>query len=311
MKRRLTLSGLVVAGALTAVLGAQQTPAVSAIQIDRVKDNLYVLRGAGGNTAAFITAGGIVLVDTKLPGWGRPLLQALKGISNKPVTTIINTHTHFDHVSGNVEFPANVDVVAHETTAALMREMRQPTGTYAPQRNVFRETDGHALAARTFTDRMVMGTGDDRIELRYFGRAHTGGDAFVIFPALRAMHAGDVFPNKGIPIIDINNGGSGVEYVETLTKATLFEDIDTVITGHHPTTLTLADMRMYRDFNRDFVDMIRAAKHAGRTIDDVARTWTVPERFLAAGYIQPPPGSSGQGTERLRMNIEIIWREVQ
>src|SRR5688500_13129724 len=270
MERRLVLSGLVVAGALTAALGAQQTPAASGIQIDRVKDNLYILRGGGGNTAAFITSGGIVLVDTKLPGWGRALLEALKGISDKPVITIINTHTHFDHVSGSVEFPANVDVVAHETTAALMREMRQPTGTYAAQRNVFKETGGHAQPTRMFTDRMVMGTGDDRIELRYFGRAHTGGDAFVIFPALRIMHAGDVFPNKGIPIIDANNGGSGIVYVETLTKAALLDGIDTVITGHHPTTLAHADLRLYRDFNQGFVDAIRAAKDAGRTIDDVA-----------------------------------------
>ena len=71
-----------------------------------MKDNLYVLRGGGGNTAAFVTANGVVIVDTKNPGWGQPLLDKLKTLTDKPVTTIINTHTHYDHVSGNVDFPA-------------------------------------------------------------------------------------------------------------------------------------------------------------------------------------------------------------
>jgi len=59
----------------------------------------------GGNTAAFVTATGVVIVDTKLPGWGRPIIDKVKELTNKPITTIINTHTHYDHVSGNVEFP--------------------------------------------------------------------------------------------------------------------------------------------------------------------------------------------------------------
>jgi hypothetical protein len=125
------------------------------------------------------------------------------------------------------------------------------------------------------------------------------------------MHTGDAFPNKGIPIIDAANGGSGVEYVSTLAKAAAVQNIDTVITGHHVTTLTMADLRLYVDFNREFVEAVRAAKQAGRTIDDLMTRWKVPARFLEAGYTQPPPGTSGQGTARLRMNIEIVWNELQ
>src|ERR1700704_2475414 len=134
---------LVIAGALGAAQGSggqgsdQQAPAATAIQVEKVRNNLYVLSGGGGNTAAFVTANGVVLVDTKLPGWGKPILKKLKQITKKPVTTIINTHTHFDHVSGNVEFPATVEVVAHENAARQMREMRQPTGvSNAPQEAV-------------------------------------------------------------------------------------------------------------------------------------------------------------------------------
>jgi cyclase len=281
------------------------------IQVDQVRDNLYVLSGGGGNTAAFITANGVVVVDTKLPGWGQPILEKLKQITDKPVTTIINTHSHFDHVSGNVEFPATVDVVTQENAATLMREMRLPSGVSMVQQNVFEENKGHGLPKRTFKDQMTLGRGNDRIELHYFGRAHTNGDAFVVFPALRVIHAGDAFPNKGSPIIDANNGGSGVEYADTLAKAAALKNIDVVITGHNMTTLAMADLKMYADFNREFIQTVQAAKKAGRTIDDVARTWRVPKRFLEAGYTEPPSGTTGQGTARLRINVEIVWNELR
>jgi cyclase len=108
MKRALVLGALVILGALSAALAAaerggqgasQQQPSANALQVDKLKDNLYVLRGGGGNTAAFITANGVVLVDTKLPGWGKPLLEKVRELTDKPVTTIINTHTHFQRRS--------------------------------------------------------------------------------------------------------------------------------------------------------------------------------------------------------------------
>lgn len=324
MKRGLVLGGLVVVGALSATIGAaqqgrggqggaQQTPPAAAINVDKVRDNLYVLRGGGGNTAAFITANGVVLVDTKLPGWGRPIMEKLKEITEKPVITIINTHTHFDHVGGNVEFPATVEVVTHETTAKLMQEMRPVTGG-PEQPNVFKESSGRGLPRRTFEDRMTLGSGNERIELRYFGRAHTGGDAWVVFPALRVLHTGDAFAIKGIPIIDANNGGSGVEYPQTLSKAAALPNIDTVITGHNETTLTMADLKMYADFNREFVQAVQAAKKAGQTIDDVVNSWKAPERFLKDGYMTPDEYqrlSRQPMTVRLRANVEVVWNETK
>ena len=80
----------------------------------------------------FVQANGITVVDTKNPGWGQPILDKIKELSSKPVTTIINTHTHGDHVSGNVEFPATVDVVVQENTAANMKKMVGATGTGQP-----------------------------------------------------------------------------------------------------------------------------------------------------------------------------------
>jgi cyclase len=318
MKRGFVLGALVVVGALLVAVGAaRQTPSAASIQVDKIRDNLYVFRGGGGNTAAFITAKGVTLVDTKLPGWGKPILEKLKEITDKPVTTIINTHTHFDHVGGNIEFPATVEVVTHENTANLMREMRPVTGGIE-QPNVFKDKNGLGLPKRTFKDRMTLGGGDERIELYYFGHAHTGGDAWVVFPALRVLHAGDVFAGRAIPIMDANNGGSGVEYSETIAKAVAaLKNTDTVITGHSQTTMTMADLKTYGDFVREFVQTVQAAKKAGRTIDDVVDSWKVPERFQKDGYPTPEEIQklTRQSLEaqkvRLRANVEVIWNETK
>ena len=320
MNRILVLGALVVIGSLLAAFGARggqsaglQTRSQTAIQVDKIRDNLYVLRGGGGNTAAFITADGVVLVDTKLAGWGKPILDKLKEITDKPVTTIINTHTHFDHVSGNVEFPATVEVVTHQNTAKLMREMRPVTGG-PEQKDVFKENNGRGLPNRTFKDRMTIGRGAERVELYYFGRAHTGGDTWVVFPALRVLHTGDVFAIKAIPIIDANNDGSGVEYPKTIAKAAALPNIDTVITGHNRTALTMADLKLYADFNREFVEIVQAAKKGGHTIDDVVNSWKAPERFLKDGYMTPDEYRRLAGlpmSARLRANIEVIWNETK
>jgi glyoxylase-like metal-dependent hydrolase (beta-lactamase superfamily II) len=183
-----------------------------------------------------------------------------------------------------------------------MQEMNPVYGLQTgPQPNIFKDNGGRGLAKRTFTDRLTLGSGNERVELYYFGRAHTGGDAYVVFPFHRVLHTGDTFPNKGIPIIDANNGGSGVAYPDTLSKAAALPGIDVVITGHSP-LMTMADVKEYADFTRAFLDAVRAAKKAGQTVDEVVKTWKVPERFK--GYAQPMP-------ERLRPNVQAVWDELK
>src|SRR4030095_6365646 len=108
---------LVAAGGLS--LGAatyRQQEAPKVVEGEQLKDNLFVVKEGGGNTAVFVGSKGVVVVDTKLAGWGQPILAKIKELTPKPVTTIINHHSHGHHTSGNVEFPASVEVVAHENT---------------------------------------------------------------------------------------------------------------------------------------------------------------------------------------------------
>ena len=218
---------------------------------------------------------------------------------------IINTHTHGDHVSGNVEFPATVDVVVQENTKAGMENMKPVTGLAAPPAgpSIFQQNGGRGLPKHTFKDTMTIGKGADQIDLYYFGRAHTGGDAFVVFPALRVMHAGDAFHTRDLPIMDKNNGGSGVEYSATLAKAgAKLKNIDTIINGHNPTTTTMADMKTQSEFIADFVKFVQDAKKAGKTVDDVAATWKTPAKYT--GYATPQAA-------RVKADAEVIFGETK
>src|SRR5204863_4140093 len=146
----------VVAGVavLTVAAAAYQAPQAQQpknVEVEKLKDNLYMLKGGGGNTAVFIGTTGVTVVDTKNPGWGQPILDKIKELTPKPVTTIVNTHTHGDHVSGNVEFPATVDIVVQENTKANMQKMTTPTGVPAgAMANVFQAGSSRGMPKRTF-----------------------------------------------------------------------------------------------------------------------------------------------------------------
>jgi glyoxylase-like metal-dependent hydrolase (beta-lactamase superfamily II) len=270
MRRGIVLGVLLALGALAAVKA--QPPAANApmvVEVEKVKDNLYVLRGGGGNTAVFVTANGVTVIDAKNPGWGKPILDKVKELTPKPITTLINTHTHGDHVSGNVEFPATVDIVAQENTKTNMEKMP-----------IFKEHNGAGLAKRTFKDKMTIGTGADQIDLYYFGPGHTNGDAWVVFPAHRVVHSGDIFASKGLPLVDANNGGSVLHYSDTLMKAyNGIKNVDTVINGHTPANTTWADLREFADFTKDFSTWGQAQLKAGKTPEAAAAEWKVPEKY--------------------------------
>ncbi|HXD75366.1 MAG TPA: MBL fold metallo-hydrolase [Vicinamibacterales bacterium] len=310
MKRLILLASLVGVGALS-VAAFQQPPANApkVVEVEKLRDNLWMLKGGGGNTAVFVRANGITIVDTKNPGWGQPILDAVKKLSDKPVTQIINTHTHGDHVSGNVEMPVNVEIIVQDNTKKNMEEMRGATGIAqnGPPTNIFKEHNGRGMPTKTFKDRMTVNKGADEIDLYYFGRGHTNGDAWVVFPALRLVHAGDIFSGRNIPLLDANNGGSGVEIGSTLEKAAKsLKNIDTIITGHS-TTMTMADLSEYAQFNKDFMTAVQAEKKAGKSADQIAAAWKLPAKYK--GYADPTANDAGK--TRLKANVQIVLDETK
>ncbi len=301
MRRVVALVGLVVMGALSmAVNGAQPAvPRAKVRPIQRVKDNLYWIPGSdkntypipgsgydpaartlftGGNTAVLVTESGVVLVDTMIPGSGAEILAQVRSVTDKPVTMIINTHTHFDHAGSNTEFPATVEFVAHENTRANMAKETCPPVTHC---QAFKGENVKYLPKRTFKDRLSLLSGKDRIDLYYFGRGHTNGDNWVVFPAVGTMHTGDMFQRKNMPAIDVaNNGGDALEFSRTLNGAvSSIKGVQTIIAGHSPTLLSWNDFREYADYYAEFVATVQNAIKTGKSVDEAVVAYKPSDRF--------------------------------
>jgi glyoxylase-like metal-dependent hydrolase (beta-lactamase superfamily II) len=302
MKRHAVLASLIVLGGLSMAVAFQApapagpTPAaLSATTIEKVKDNLFVITGSkpapreafsGGNTAVFVTQGGVVVVDTKLAGWGQVILDRIKTVTNKPITTIINTHTHGDHTGSNEFFGTMVETIVQENTKANMERM-----------DAFKGDKAKFLPKKTYKDRMAIGSGKDEIDLYHFGAGHTNGDSFVVFKALRTMHAGDMFPWKDAPFIDRSNGGSGVEWPKTIAKVLSgVKDVDTVIGGHQPVA-TWKDLQTFQQYTADLLAQTEAAMKAGKSVDEATASFNY---------------SKYQGFEstRLKAAVQAIYDEL-
>jgi glyoxylase-like metal-dependent hydrolase (beta-lactamase superfamily II) len=272
--------------------------AKAAAKMEKVKDNLYMLTGStpgdafsGGNSTIFITDTGVVVVDTKLPGYGQFLLDQIKTVTNKPVTTIINTHTHGDHVGGNTAFPATIDTVVQENTK-----------TYMAKDDEFKGDSAKFLPKRTFKDKLTIGSGKNQVDLYYFGPGHTGGDAWVVFPALRVAAVGDMYAERKPPIVDLMNGGSQTEFPNTLTKAyNGIKNVDLAIMGHTTPAVKWDDVKTYADFNRDFVAWAQAEKKAGKTVQQATMEYQVPAKY--SGFSKDVPTFFGG----LAANIQAIY----
>ena len=290
MKRIAALFGLMLVGAISLLATQQPAPQQpAALEIQKVKENLFMITGGGGNTAAFITEKGVVVIDTKLPNNGPGILDKIKSVTPKPVLMVINTHTHGDHVGSNSAFTGAVEFVAQENTKTNMIKMP-----------AFQSEEGKKfLPGKTFKDKMTLLKGKDQIDLYYFGPGHTSGDAFVVFKALKTMHSGDIFSGKVTPIMDTNNGGSGLQYPQSLAKAAKgIKGVETVIPGHAP-VMAWSDFIEYGDFMRDLVAAITEAKKAGKTADQAAAEIKLADKYKAYGMA------------RLKANVTAVYGELK
>jgi cyclase len=292
MKRALILGLILTAGiGLATVAAQQQQPPLG--NIEKVANNLYMIPGQGGNAAVYVAGNGVVLVDTKLANNGQGLLDRIKSVTDKPITTIINTHTHGDHTGSNMFFPASVEIVTHENTKSNMEKMP-----------VYQEAANKVgMPDRTFKDRLTLLTGNDAIDLYYFGPAHTNGDAFVVFRNLRVMHAGDAFANAAQPFADVANGGSALQYGDTIGKAAAaIRNVDRVITGHN-VVRPWADFVTFGEYNRAAAQHARASLKAGKSAEQAMKEFSPGDKFK--DYPAPAAGRGGPGG-----NFTIMYQEL-
>ena len=286
MRRSVCMATLALVGTLLTVSTHEARQQRAALELHDVAENLYMLSnassvdgmGGGGNTAIFVTGSGVVLVDTKINGYGQDILSEVERITDQPVTTIINTHNHYDHSGGNVEFSDTVNFVVHENARAQMARANCEPVTNC---DAFKGANEKYLPETTYSNQLSLFSGSDQIDLYHFGRGHTDGDTFVVFRALGAMHTGDMFARKGLPFIDaVNGNGSATDFGSTLQNAVEgIRNVEMVIPGHATAVHTWSDFVDSSGFYNDVVTKAQRAKAAGQSVEEFIRSYRAPSEY--------------------------------
>jgi len=232
MNRRVALAALVSIAMLGAYVNAQFGDKPAKLDTIKIKDDLFVIHNdfVPGNTTVLVTNEGVVLVDDKFEIDHENILAQLKTVTNQPVKYVINTHHHGDHSGGNAKLQAmGVQAVSSQRAREHMVDGRQP-----------------GLTDVTFEGHATLFLGGKRVDLYTPGRAHTSGDAVVLFPAQRVLAAGDLFTTgTDTPqLVDYPGGGSAKDWPLTVDNV-LKLDFDTVVPGHG-TVVDKTAMRTFR-----------------------------------------------------------------
>jgi glyoxylase-like metal-dependent hydrolase (beta-lactamase superfamily II) len=245
-------------------------PLVSVFSPEYFFAEVYFMSNGGANALSMVTDDGAVLIDAKLPGWGSAVLNAMRQVTDIPLTTIINTHAHEDHVGADGEYPTVTEILIHENSGKRLAKI-----------------PGKRPPVKTFGDRTSLTLGKRTVNVYYFGRGHTDGDAIIAIPDARVAFVGDLVAEKAVPVIDPASGGSALTLPQTLARATTeITGIEYIITGHGPPPPgrqrkwpTWNDFKEYADFTREFAAAATAAWKNGRTAEQAAAELKLPDKY--------------------------------
>lgn len=245
---------------------------IRSLSVQPVSERVWLLQGVGGNVTVLKTGAGAVLVDSMtFATQGEQLSEEAEALTGEPVVMVINSHFHIDHSHGNPGFSPSVDVVATSLTLKHMQEDDPIPGYW----------DGDA--AQALPNRLVDGTeeitiGDQRIRLIHPGRGHTDGDLIVLLVDQGIVVLGDLLFQRRYPNIDLEHGGSIVEWTKTLDRI-LALPFRRVVPGHGP----LTDADGIRQFQR-FLDQLVAVGQQARQ-----QGWSR-EQAIAQGHLTEDAG---------------------
>ncbi len=251
---------------LTAPAWAQQNFDTVKIRPLKVADNIYMLKGSGGNIGVMIGKEGTLIIDSQFGPLSNKINGAVKTLDPGEIRFLINTHIHGDHTGGNDNFKRmGVTIVSHNVVRERMmkEQVNARTNRTTPPR------DKDAWPMITFADRLDFHLNDEDIELIHFDPAHTDGDVLVHFKNANVYHTGDMFVRYGYPFIDVSNGGSINGFISSLDKMLgLMDDNAKLIPGHGEVS-TKADVKIFRDRLVDIRDQVAAALKKGKKAEDI------------------------------------------
>ncbi len=244
---------------ITLLAFAQQDFSKVEIKVTKVAGTVYMLEGSGGNIGVSIGEDGVVLIDDQFAPLAPKIRQALKGITDKPIKFVLNTHFHGDHTGGNAEFSSEAPIIAHENVRKRLQEGGMVGG--ADVKPAAKE----ALPVITFNDRATVHLNGEDIRAIHFPHGHTDGDSVIFFPKSNVVHMGDDFVTYGFPFVDVRSGGSvngmiaGVEKVLSMTPP----DVK-VIPGHGP-LCTPDDVHKFVQMLKETRALVADAAKQGKT----------------------------------------------
>jgi cyclase len=255
---------------LASILACAQQQDFSKVQIkvSKVAGNVYMLEGAGGNIGVSVGDDGIVIVDDQYAPLAEKIQAALKGITDKPVRFVINTHYHGDHTGGNEYFQKQAPIIAQDNVRKRLESGGQ-AGNGASIHMENKPAPHDALPIITFDHDVTVHLNGEDIRALHFPAGHTDGDSVIFFPHSNVVHMGDDFVTYGFPFIDVDSGGSINGMIDAVAKviSDLPPDVK-VIPGHGPIS-TLNDMRAYLEMLIQTRDAVQSAVGAGKSLDEM------------------------------------------
>lgn len=281
-----------------------------AFRFNKVKEGIYHAIGTGamavvGNSTILVNDRDAIVIDDHVsPAAAWTLVEELKAITNKPVTTVINTHFHLDHAHGNQIFAPEVQIIGHEFTrrALLDNPMGKPLyqSFYSPtvlerqietaKKRIADEKDPAARAKLqtqltsteqnyasqkelrptppnvTLTTQMTLYRGDREIQIRFLGRGHTAGDVVVYLPKERVVITGD-FLTSGTSNMSDSYPLEWAAALDELKKL----DFDTVVPGHGDAYTDKGRIDTYQAYLRDVWTAVSALKKQGVSAEEAAK----------------------------------------
>jgi cyclase len=265
------------------------------IKVTKVAGNVYMLEGSGGNIGVSVGDDGILIVDDQFAPLADKIRAALKGIADKKLRFILNTHWHGDHTGGNVAFGPEAPVIAHDNVRKRMAveqksEFFKRTTPASPK---------EALPVITFDQNLTVWFNGEEIRVIHFPHGHTDGDAVIFFTQSNVVHLGDDFFAGRFPFVDLESGGS----VEGLTKnvgeiITKIPPGAKLIPGHGPLS-TIEDLMNYHNMLVTTSDIVRQKIAAGKTLDQI-KTEGLPDTWK----------SWGTGFIKTDLWLEIVYRSL-
>lgn len=254
------------------------------IKVHKVAGSVYMLEGAGGNIGVSVGDDGIVIVDDQFAPLADKIRAALKGITDKPVRFVINTHYHGDHTGGNAPFQETSPVIAQDNVRKRMA-VGGFGGNGSSMKFDVKKSDPKELPVLTFGHDMTVHLNGDEIRALHVPAGHTDGDAVIFFPKSNVVHLGDDFVRYGFPFVDLDAGGSVRGLISGLENVVAKLPADVKIIPGHGELSTLDDVKTYIKMMKDTTAVVEKAMKQGQTVEQMKKAKLMEPWKKYDGYV--------------------------